>query len=113
MALRNINNALPKILIYFFNLNHFLFQFDEFLAKRKTPLDTVVEFTEPTKWMFTGILNGKNQVGKYYSKKDSYASVDSSKPFSQVSAKVDEVFGKYVKVSIITFVLPFTIINNK
>uniref|UniRef100_A0AC34G7X7 Adenylate kinase n=1 Tax=Panagrolaimus sp. ES5 TaxID=591445 RepID=A0AC34G7X7_9BILA len=71
-------------------------KFDDFLVKRKTTLDTVVEFGQPDKWIFTGLLNSKNQVGKYYSKKGAYNSVDATKPFSQVTSKIDELFAKYV-----------------
>uniref|UniRef100_A0A914YRK9 Adenylate kinase n=1 Tax=Panagrolaimus superbus TaxID=310955 RepID=A0A914YRK9_9BILA len=71
-------------------------KFDDFLTKRKTVLDTVVEFGQPDKWIFTGLLNSKSQVGKYYSKKSAYTSIDSTKPFSQVASKIDELFAKYV-----------------
>jgi adenylate kinase family enzyme len=72
-------------------------KFDEFLTKRKTHLDTVVEFGGGDKWLFSGLLNAKNQVGKYYSKQGTYANVDATKPISQVANKVDELFAKYVK----------------
>ena len=72
-------------------------KFDQFLASKKKPLDVAVEFgTGADKWFFGGFLNKKNQVGKYYSKKASFSSIDSTKPFSQVSSKVDELFAKFV-----------------
>jgi hypothetical protein len=71
-------------------------KFDEFLNKRKTKLDVAVEFGQPDKWLFSGLLNSKNQVGKYYTKKDSYNFVDYTKSFNQVATKVDQLFEKYV-----------------
>uniref|UniRef100_A0A7E4V6H7 Adenylate kinase n=1 Tax=Panagrellus redivivus TaxID=6233 RepID=A0A7E4V6H7_PANRE len=73
-------------------------EFDALLAKRKTPLDTVVELGGGDHWYIGDLLNTKNQVSKYYTKRGVGEVIDAAnKPFSQVGQKVDELFAKFTK----------------
>uniref|UniRef100_A0AC34R2S3 Adenylate kinase n=1 Tax=Panagrolaimus sp. JU765 TaxID=591449 RepID=A0AC34R2S3_9BILA len=71
---------------------------DKVLEQKNAPIDAVIELNKNSnKWMIDKFFGPRNQVGKYYSHRGLHAEINANEPFSEVSRKVDDIFGSYVK----------------